>query len=44
MSGKILFIWRQTPCIYTTFEYLPGEEGRARENTWKPHQVTTPCR
>jgi len=25
---KILFIWRQMPCIYTTLDYLLGEEGR----------------
>src|SRR5882762_4007928 len=36
---KRLFIWRQTPRIYTTLDYLLGEEGRARENTRKPHCI-----
>jgi len=36
---KRLFIWRQTPHIYTTLDYLLGEEGRARENTQKPHYI-----
>jgi len=27
------------PRIYTTLDYLLGEEGRARENTRKPHCI-----
>jgi hypothetical protein len=34
------FIWRQMPCIYTTLDYLLGEEGRALEKSQKPHWVT----
>jgi hypothetical protein len=29
MSDKGGFIWRQTPRIYTTLDYLLSEEGRA---------------
>ena len=29
MSGKDDYIWRPKPHIYTTFEYLLGEEERA---------------
>jgi hypothetical protein len=39
MSDKN-FIWRQTPRIYTTLDYLLGEEGRAQEKAQKPHWVT----
>ena len=36
---KRLFIWRQTPCIYTTLDYLLGEEGRTHGNARKPHWI-----
>jgi hypothetical protein len=39
-SGKTLFIWRQTPRIYTTLDYLLGEGGRTQENARKPHWIT----
>jgi len=32
-------VWRQTPCIYATLDYLLGEEGRDRGNARKPHRV-----
>ena len=37
---KRLFNWRQTPCIYTTLDYLLSEERRTQENTQKPHWIT----
>ena len=36
MSGKDDYIWRPKPRIYTTFEYLLGEEERGQENAQKP--------
>jgi len=36
---KRLFIWRYTPHIYTTLDYLLDEEGITQKNTWKPHWI-----
>jgi len=45
MSGKDdIYLGRLKPHIYTTFEYLLGEEERAQENAWKPQSHQKDCR